>query len=124
MDLFIEKKIDISYDEYAKFELEHQELKIVLDYVEDENDATIKIAATIKESNDLNEYCDSIAWVFNSIINKAKEIRLKNKYMDTLYVMRDSVFNKNEYRINTFSLFYYLYKNTFIDIEEEFQCLE
>lgn len=80
-----------------------------------------QIIATIDESSSLSESCDSIFSTIIFINDALIDYKLKDKYLKAINEITDFLNNKRyEYsNINTFKLFYHLFRETFYeDINE------
>lgn len=116
MNLF--DKYDVEMDKYELmiFTNKYKSYQLVKDYLYDgQND--IEIVASVSETSALTESCDDIYNTACTIDEFSNDYPLKQKYLNIISVLTDSITLCDEksksLNINTFKLFYHLFRNTF-----------
>lgn len=122
MKLFIRKREKIDKYQLMMFMNNKKVKQICKDYLFD-GKQDIEIMATIEESEKLSESCYYINNEIEAIVKELKQYPLKDKYLKVINELTKSLTKKDSDRflnIDTFRLFYHLFKNTFYeDINDE-----
>lgn len=114
------KKIHMEKYEFMIFMNNNRDIQLIKDYLFDgEND--IEIISTINESSTLSESCDYIMNTSYALEKSLTKLPLKKKYLKTITTLTRELTrcdkNTPTLLVNTFTLFYHLFRNTFSDIE-------
>lgn len=125
MKLFKYQIIDLDKYDFMIFSNKMNNQKLLKDFLYDgEND--IEIVATTEESSKLSDSCQYIQDICDFVKHHIHEYNLKNKYLKSILKITDKIILEEENKpvmlnINTFKLFYYLFRNTFskYDVTEE-----
>ena len=116
IDLFNETEISLNKYEYMVFNNKNSHFQLVKDYLDD-GDTDIEIVATINETTRLSEYCEQIRQTSEFIERNIDGFMLKKKYLKAIMNVTQNITKRKDnhptLNINTFKLFYYLFRNTF-----------
>lgn len=109
------KKVTMEEVEYQAFHRKHQTEKLVEDIVSDNNE-TLKIIATISESEQLSESCDFIVQTVEYVKQKVHSYNLTGEYTKVILSLCDSLIEEGggEIYVDTIKVFTYLFRNTFM----------
>lgn len=120
MSLFNENSITMNKYEFMVFSSRMSRFQLCKDYLDDgEND--IEIIASIKETSELSETCEYFRRTYETITKNIDSYNIKKKYLKPIIKLTQSIIksidNHPTLNINTFTLFYYLFRNTFSEYE-------
>lgn len=121
MDVFYKKKETLEKNVGYVFLSKNRSKQIVKDYLND-GERDYEIYATVDESNALSESCDYIDSVARHIRHRIQLMHLKPKYLKSILALTDVIKIDNKVptlKINTFKLFYELFKHTFFQTKNE-----
>ncbi len=124
MSLIFTKEIHMDKYEFMIFTNKNKSLQLIEDYLYDgENDITI--IATVEESAKLSESCEYIFSTADTIERSLKNVPLKKKYLNSILSITQELKRRNKKTptlcVNTFTLFYYLFRDTFSEVSLEIQ---
>lgn len=124
------KLFDIINIELDKYELmvffnKNKSCQLSKDYLND-GETDIEIVSTVHESDSLSESCDFIYNMALNIEEELDEYPLKKKYLNLIKELTETITLCSEkeltsLNINTFKLFYHLFRNTFSEYADEFE---
>ena len=120
MNLFYIREIKMSKYEFMAFSNNNKNHLMVVDYLYDSKSKTnIEVITTVHESDSLSESCEQIYSVASCIEKSAYNYPLKDKYLNIILKLTSSITevddSTNILNIDTFKLFYHLFRNTFSD---------
>lgn len=123
MNVFKVEKVYMDKYDFMAFSYKKRDQKIIKDYLSDSIN-TVEFASTVRESSYLDDSCDQIVRTIDSIHNSLVHIPFKKEYLNSIIVITKSItmYDKNcvpTLNIDTLKLFYYLFKDTFIDISNK-----
>ena len=125
MKRFKYKKVNMEEVEYQAFHKKYITEKLVEDVVND-NKETLKIVATIAESEQLSESCDYIVQTIEYIKQRLIDYHLKDDYFDSILSLCDSLIEEDgeEIYVDTIKVFTYLFRNTFMKSDNNHSGLQ
>lgn len=120
MKLFNERILSLDKYEFMIFSNKMSNYQLCKDYLEDdEND--IEIIASVKETSELSEACENIRQISYLIENDFKIFPFKKKFLKPIIKITQNITKRKDnhptLNVNTFSLFYYLFRNTFSEYD-------
>ena len=123
MKLFNEQVITLDKYEFMIFSNKMSIYKLCKDYLDD-GEHDIEIVATVQETYQLSESCDYIRHTISSIEKSIKIFPFKKKYLKPIIKVTESITTKGKddhptLNVNTFALFYHLFRNTFSEYESQ-----
>ena len=106
------------------FTNKNKSLQLIEDYLYDgKNDITI--IATVEESAKLSESCEYIFSTADTIERSLKNVPLKKKYLNSILSITQELKRRNKKTptlcVDTFTLFYYLFRDTFSEVSLKIQ---
>ena len=118
MKLFYVRNVKMTKHEYMAFSFDNKNTMLVLDYLYDsESDTNIEMVTTVHESDELSESCHNIHSIASSLEKNIYKYSLKPKYLNIITTLTSIITepdeNTNVLNIDTFKLFYQLFRNTF-----------
>ena len=120
MNLFNESVISLDKFEFMLFNNKNAKYQLVKDYLEDGNN-DIEIIATINETSQLSESCEYIRQTTEFIEREIDCFPLKKKYLKPIMKITQNITKRKDnhptLNVNTFKLFYFLFRNTFSEYE-------
>ena len=120
MSLFKEYILDLDKHEFMICASKLSNHKLCKDYLDD-GDNIIEVVATINETTQLSESCEYIQDTVNFIMKDFNRFPFKKKYLKPIIKITQSITKRIDdtptLNVNTFSLFYYLFRNTFSEYE-------
>ena len=123
MKLFKESSLKMDKYELSVFENKNYKKKIYQDFLYD-GKTDIVIYATTEESNSLSESCMYITNIMNSVKDEVAKYCIKEKYLKSILkltekiILKDNDKDKGIINVNTFKLFYHLFRNTFSEYSD------
>ena len=117
MNLFYMKKEHMEKNICMVFMNKNKSKQIVRDVLND-GKTDYEILCTVEESTKLSESCEYIEFTCGAIKELIHNYSLKKKYLKSILALTDVIKNQNTnptLQINTFKLFYELFKNTFYE---------
>lgn len=127
MKLFNERTVKMDEYEFMIFANKMSNYQLVKDYLYDgEND--IEIVASVKETSQLSESCEYIQFTIESIKKTVRMFPFKKKYLKPILKITQSITTKGiddnpTLNVNTFVLFYHLFRNTFSEYKIDDEAL-
>lgn len=123
MKLFNEKVISLDKFEFMIFSNKMSVYQLCKDYLDD-GEHDIEIVASVRETYQLSESCDYIRHNVSAIEKSIKDFPFKKKYLKPIIKLTQNITikGKDEHptlNVNTFTLFYYLFRNTFYEYDDE-----
>lgn len=124
-DLFVIKKVNLKKYEYMLFTNKNSSKKIIKDYLFDGND-NIEIFSTVNESNSLSESCEYIVTTVSVLEEEFADVGLKKKYLNVITNITDEITGRTDKKnshinVDTFRLFYYLFRDTFEEVSDDYK---
>ena len=123
MDLFNVKEVKMNKYEFMAFNYKNSKNILIMDYLYDsKSDMSIEMATTVNESDILTLACNNIHSIASSIENHIHEYSLKEKYLNIITSLTSIITEPNEsnvLNIDTFALFYQLFRNTFSEYADK-----
>lgn len=120
MDLFKESVLTLDKHEFMIFANKLSNNKLCKDYLDDGKNI-IEIAATVREATQLSDSCEYIQDTVEFLKKDLSRTPFKKKYLKPIIKITESITkridNNPTLNVNTFSLFYYLFRNTFSEYE-------
>ena len=120
MNLFNVNTITMNKYEFMIFSSRMSKFQLCKDYLDD-GEQDIEIIATIKETSDLSEACEYIRKTYELISRNIELYNFNKKYLKPIIKITQSIIksvdNHPTLNINTFKLFYNLFRNTFSEYE-------
>ena len=118
MDLFYIKKVKMSKHEFMIFSNKNRNQLMIRDYLFDgESECNIEMITTVYESDALTESCTQIHSLATHIENSIFTYPLKDKYLNIITKLTSTITDVDEHdnvlNIDTFKLFYHLFRKTF-----------
>lgn len=118
MSLFNIRNIKMNKYEYKAFMFNNKSNMLVLDYLYDTKTKTnIEMVTTVHESDELSESCNNIHSIAETLEKSIYQYSLKPKYLNIITTLTSFIteldVNGNILNIDTFKLFYHLFRNTF-----------
>ena len=122
MNLFYKITKQLDKYELMAFMNKNKNAQIIKDYLYD-GKGNIEVATTIHESNCLDESCEQIHSTMLFIKDEIENFPFKKKYLNLIKELTDSLIKDDDniysLNINTFKMFYYLFKKTFYEESNE-----
>lgn len=120
-DMIYVKPIEMNKYEFMVFSNQNRGLQLGKDYLDD-GEHTIEIIASVDESSQLSESCDYIQNTVLTLETSFKKLPLKKKYLNSITKITSEISRRDNnnptLRVDTISLFYHLFKNTFTEVNE------
>lgn len=120
MALFKENTLTLDKYEFMIFANKMSKQKLCKDYLDD-GEHDIEIMATVHETAQLSESCEYIQRTIECIQKDFSRSSIKKKYLKPIMKITQSITKRIDdhptLNINTFSLFYYLFRNTFSEYD-------
>jgi hypothetical protein len=123
MDVMFMKKIEMNKYEFMIFANTNKNIQLIEDWLFDgEND--ISIISTIEESSILSEKAYYVLSKAKEIEKSLSAIPFKKKYLNSIFQITQEIIgtsnNNPTLRVDTFTLFYYLFRDTFSEVPVEY----
>lgn len=120
MNVFDEKVISMDKHEYKAFSYQMQSHQLCKDYLDD-GEHDIEIISTIQETTSLSESCEYITQTIEMLEKNVQIYPFKKKYLKIIIKLTQCITKRNDdhptLNVNTFALFYHLFRNTFSEYE-------
>lgn len=119
MDLFLVEKVELDKYLGMVFMNKNKDKMIHKDILND-GEQDYEIYATVFESTSLSESCEYINSTCQSIRDIIHQYSVKKKYLKSILFLTDVIKIENKVptlKINTFKLFYEIFKETFFETE-------
>ena len=120
MDLFLLEKVELDKHVGMVFMNKNKDKMIHKDILND-GEQDYEIYATVFESTSLSESCEYINSTCQSIRDIIHQYSVKKKYLKSILFLTDVIKIENKVptlKINTFKLFYEIFKETFFETED------
>lgn len=123
MDVMFMKKIEMNKYEFMIFANKNPSMQLIEDWLYDgEND--IKIISSIDESSKLSEMAYYVLSKAESLQDSLSKFPFRKRYLKSIFQITQEIIGTSKdnptLRVDTFTLFYYLFRDTFSEVPIEY----